>query len=1348
MGRAASWCIQTSSSLPVTGFAPERLAASLGGTAAGPASRRLAGAVLYADVSGSVELAERLLSRHGTGGADELSRTLNACFGAFIDIVTAAGGEVIQFAGDALTAAWIAPPGMAGDAACRAESAARSMIAALAQDPALAALGVSIRAGIGAGALVAAQVARDRESWEILVAGEAVGDAFAAAAAAGPGAVSLGTRAAALIGTGISPVPGRDEAGAASTPAAPLAFAPRPVGGRLAEGLDPWTAELRHVALLFARLDGLVLETDDDVPRLHEAALVAADIVARHAGYVRQISMDDKGIVLVAAFGVPPLARECRPDDAPRAALALRAAWLERGLDSSIGLAAGRAFCGLIGNATRRDYAVVGAPVNLAARLMAAAAGRVLGDLVTARETADHVAVKAAAPLTLKGVADPVTPFEVLASAARPSLEISTVAPGRESEIRGILQRLEALHDDEAGLFVLEAAPGMGKSTLLRAVEAAARRRGLALLSGSARWNGQSTPYHVWVDVIEMALGIKDLTDPGERLARTRAILDADPALARTGALLNDVLALGIEESRLTRGLTGVHRAEELRELIGGLLAHYRGTQPLLLLLDDMQWSDPVSWSVLFRGSRGLEGVLMVIATRPVEGIGELRDLLARPGTVHRELPPLDVATLGAASAAAAGAELLDPELVTWLNTRAGGNPFFARQIALSLIEKRLLIVDPEGRVTRSPAAAELADAAVPPSVEALVLSRVDGLDPLQQVVLKTASVIGSRFSFASLSAVHPLPERQDRLADDLQALIAAQLVTRDGSGFAFAHQIVVDAAYGTMVAAQRAQAHRRLAIWLEETHAADLGPVAEQLARHWEATGEDEPTFRYLELAAREAMHLGAFREAMVSLTRALERDRERGFPIAAERRARWHRMIGDAHEAVGNVAQSGLSMEAALAHLGHRLPDTAAGWRRLLIRALVTQLAHQVIRPRALPAGSSEHARQREIAWASTQVSEVRQQANDSTGMFAAICVAANACDRLGVDAVSGRPYSTMGVAFALTGAGGLAARYFARCRAIARQTGDTDATVRCLVAEAYVALARCDFARARALLDEAQPVAGSTGYRRGEEMVGAILANVELAQARYADHRAHALALRAQARERGRTLAEIWSGLELMADGIRTGELDVAQSACDDTHRFPDMLDQERVMRDGWELALLVRRGDWARVPLLAERVALGLGIRRAGESSVKTIVLISHWQPFWCYVETRIAMLEHTAPAERTRALADAHQACKAYRGFARRFAIGQPGMLALCGRLAALQERRDEARRLLLRALVIDGAGVMPYERARARQYLAQLEASGSEARRDGLQGARREYTALGCAGDVANVDRLLSGALA
>jgi class 3 adenylate cyclase len=140
-----------------------------------------------------------------------------------------------------------------------------------------------------------------------------------------------------------------------------------------------------------------------------------------HNGSVNKISIDDKGATLVAAMGLPPLAREDDPARGLLAALDMHSALRGLNWSCAIGVATGRAFCGWLGSETRREYTMIGDVVNLAARLMQAAGrqdlqnlgGReqtlpILCDEATYRAAQTHILLKALPPIRVKGRAAPV----------------------------------------------------------------------------------------------------------------------------------------------------------------------------------------------------------------------------------------------------------------------------------------------------------------------------------------------------------------------------------------------------------------------------------------------------------------------------------------------------------------------------------------------------------------------------------------------------------------------------------------------------------------------------------------------------------------------------------------------------------------------------------------------------------------------------------------------------------------------------------------------------------------------------------------------------------------------------
>ena len=147
---------------------------------------------------------------------------------------------------------------------------------------------------------------------------------------------------------------------------------------RLAAGHDGWLGELRRVTILFGNLKGLTPQTP--LEKVHQIVGLVQEAILNVEGSINKLSVDEKGVSLLAVFGLPPLSHEREADRAISAAIGIESALREHEVTTSIGVTTGRAFCGPVGSDLRREYTVIGDVVNLAARLMQAASGSILVD--------------------------------------------------------------------------------------------------------------------------------------------------------------------------------------------------------------------------------------------------------------------------------------------------------------------------------------------------------------------------------------------------------------------------------------------------------------------------------------------------------------------------------------------------------------------------------------------------------------------------------------------------------------------------------------------------------------------------------------------------------------------------------------------------------------------------------------------------------------------------------------------------------------------------------------------------------------------------------------------------------
>ncbi|HEV2892639.1 MAG TPA: AAA family ATPase, partial [Actinomycetota bacterium] len=799
-----------------------------------------------------------------------------------------------------------------------------------------------------------------------------------------------GTEAGASHGPGPRTNPVRP--GATTPPAEPLAlpegvegllapYLPRAMLASMVAGHEEWLAELRQITVVFANLPDLDhragLDEADEVMRALQSALY------RYEGSINKLSVDEKGTSLVAALGLPPLTHEDDPARGVQAALAMRETLAGLGRRVAIGVTTGRAFCGTVGSRWRREYTMLGAVVNLAARLMQEAGDGVLCDAATAEAARSALAFEALGPVRVKGRADPVPvyrPGRADRSAGRgPEPVVRGPLVGREEErgrLDGALRRITADGDDRAGVvqvLVLEGDAGAGKSRLVAELVDQAVAAGVPVLAGAGDAVERNTPWHAWRELF----GRLPVFDGADRTARRRLVLDLlgpGPELRDLAPLLNPVLALELPETAASAELSGQGRAGQTRDLLVRLLRAVVGDKPTVLVIEDAHWLDSASTGLVLALSRERLPLLLVVATRSRGEGGTVEDelawaayrrLLRAPNLERLVLGRLPVAAVEALVGQRLGTTAVPEVLTRLVEEKAEGNPLFTEELALALRDAGLVrVVD--GRVELFSDVPDVLARRLPLTVHGAITSRIDRLSPTQQLTVKVASVIGRVFAVGILRDIHPLRQAVAlTLAADLTEIERADLTVLDTPepdlSYLFKHVIVQEAAYNLMLLSQRRQLHRSAAEWYERAGGGDLA----LLAHHWRQAEVPTKALHYLEQAGTEALREGAYAEAVRFFTALLEVDdsdpsgvaggRQGGPGAAAIRRARWEHQLGDAYLGLGQLAPEQEHLHAALALLGRRTP--ASG--RRLPGKLAWQAGQQVrnrVWPRPLVARSGE--------------------------------------------------------------------------------------------------------------------------------------------------------------------------------------------------------------------------------------------------------------------------------------------------------------------------------------------------------------------------------------------------------
>ena len=463
----------------------------------------------------------------------------------------------------------------------------------------------------------------------------------------------------------------------------------------------------------------------------------------------------------------------------------------------------------------------------------------------------------------------------LLALERRPAAGAAAPGPGRslplpiplarrEGTFVGRVPALESLHaafaDAQAGerRFVSVAGePGIGKTTLAAQIARHAHDAGATVLYGGCS-EEPLLPYEPFVDALCHFIG----HSPPESVAP-----EALPELDELGRWMPD---LG-RPARDTDGPLTVEpetRRFRMFEAMVDLLARLARDGPLVLVLDDLHWSDASALRLARHISRAvrLRGVLVILTFRDVElrADGPLAGLL---GELHRDvgLEQLDLAGLDDAEARALIAEVgiaLSDAVASRLHELTAGNPFFLGETLRTLAARP----DAEREALR--------EIALSPAVKDMIARRLGRLGPRAGDVLGTAAVLGPSFRLDVLEEL--ARDDEPPALEILEEAIAAKLVVEvpgDAHRFSFAHALVREALWDGMSRIRRLRLHRQAGEVLERRrHEVDAAPA--ELAEHFFAAmelGEAPQALRYAAEAGRHAAESLAYEDAARQFTRAL---------------------------------------------------------------------------------------------------------------------------------------------------------------------------------------------------------------------------------------------------------------------------------------------------------------------------------------------------------------------------------------------------------------------------------------------------------------------------------------------
>jgi class 3 adenylate cyclase len=642
--------------------------------------------------------------------------------------------------------------------------------------------------------------------------------------------------------------------------------------------------EMRPITALFADIVGSTglgerLGPDEVKALVGEFVTRMSRAVEEYGGIVQAYMGDG----ICAYFGVPT-AHEDDPERAARAALRIigvaggyaaevESAWGITGFNVRVGLNSGPVAVGVVGGEDTQTVAL-GDTTNVAARLQSAAEpGTIAVGPGTASRLASRFVLEPLGDLSVKGRTGPVAASRLVGP--RPSSEPRSVTPlvGRGREVGRIESSVRDLQAGRGHVLLVVGEAGLGKTRMLEELRT---RTGEAAiwLEGRCASYGAEAPYGPFVDVLRTWIG----ADEGDAEVAVRTKLRArvgallGPAQERILPYLGLLLSVRLDPDQ-ERELLSLS-ADELAAREHGayltLVEAVAAKRPLVLALDDLHWANRTTREL---AERLLEltdrsSVLLAVAMRPdPRSEGWTFRLKAQGEFAHRteEVPlaPLAPVAAGELIDAIVPPGLFGDPVRDELVSKAEGNPLYVEELVRALMQSG---GDRRRTWTITPGTA----AELPPALEALLVARIDRLEPAARRLAQVAAVVGREFPVSVATAVAESTDPEGDVAALLRAEIVRELRRFPDLECTFRHGLLQEAALSTLTPASMRELYGRVGHSMEDRYADQLEESLEKLAFYFYRSAEPETAIGYLERAAERAVGLEAFERAESLWTRA----------------------------------------------------------------------------------------------------------------------------------------------------------------------------------------------------------------------------------------------------------------------------------------------------------------------------------------------------------------------------------------------------------------------------------------------------------------------------------------------
>jgi class 3 adenylate cyclase/DNA-binding winged helix-turn-helix (wHTH) protein/tetratricopeptide (TPR) repeat protein len=644
-------------------------------------------------------------------------------------------------------------------------------------------------------------------------------------------------------------------------------------------------AERRHLTLLFCDLvDSTPLAAHLDPEELREVVrayhAVCAKVIERFDGHIAQYLGDG----LLVYFGYP----RAHEDDAQRAvrvglgiveALGPLQKRLQQeqgvGLAVRVGIHTGLVVVGDMGEGARHERLALGEAPNLAARLQGLAPpDTVLISATTARLVQGWFVYEALGDQTLKGFSAPMPVYRVLGESGVQSrldmVSVSGLTPlvGREQEVELLLKRWEQAKEGLGQIVVLSGEAGIGKSRLVRAVQDHLAGEPHTRLECRCSPYAQHSALYPVITLGRRLLQWQRDEAPEVTLGKLEAALAPyDVSLPEVVPLLASLLSLPLSDRYAALQLTPERQKQKTLEAILALLLAHAAQQPVLFIVEDLQWADPSTLELLtlFIDQAATAGILTLLTGRPEFHPPWACEAHLTSLTLGR-LPPTQVEQM---IDRMTGGKRLPAAVRQEVVAKTDGVPLFVEELTKMVLESGLL----REQADHYELLDTLPSLAIPTTLHDSLMARLDRLGNAKEVA-QLGATLGRTFPYELLRAVSPWTE--ERLQHALEQLVEAELLHQRGVPpqvtYIFKHALIQEAAYQSLLKRKRQQYHQRTVHILEQHFPEITETRPELLAYYATEAGLPALAIPYWQRAGYRAVERSANVEAISHFTKGLE--------------------------------------------------------------------------------------------------------------------------------------------------------------------------------------------------------------------------------------------------------------------------------------------------------------------------------------------------------------------------------------------------------------------------------------------------------------------------------------------